>query len=157
MIGDKITCIGIGLQEYYCVCATIGLLKKKQSPGHSTDEERKAAYRVAQIIQKLLSLQDSYSAAATLASLPQMVSTSRDKVVPMSNFQPVPAPTSILSNGHSNGGNNINGTSNVNEIGSNGPVIGTEMLEVIEYSTYHIMKYTKRLLVLRISTTTSKT
>ena len=76
MIGDKIMCIGIGLQEYYCVCAILGLLKKIQSPEHSSNEEQKAAYRVAQIIQKILSLQDSYSAAATLASLPKMVSTS---------------------------------------------------------------------------------
>ena len=135
MIGDKVMCIGIGLQEYYCVSAIIGLLKKMQSPEHSSDEEQKAAYRVAQIIQKLLSLQDNYSAAATLASLPQMVSTSRDKVVPMSNVEPAPAPMSVPSNGHSIGGNNINGSSNVNEIGSNGLMDGTKMLEVIDYST----------------------
>ena len=141
MIGDKIMCIGIGLQEYYCVSAIIGLLRKMQSPEHSSDEELKAAYRVAQIIQKLLSLQDNYSAAATLASLPKMVSTSRDKIVPMSNVQPAPAPTSVPSNGHSNGGNNINGSSNVNEIGSNGLMDGTEMLEVIDYSICHSMAY----------------
>lgn len=74
MIGDKITCIGIGIQEYYCVCAVIGLLKKVQSPEDSSNEEQKAAHRVAQIIQRMLSLQDNYSAAATLASLPTMVS-----------------------------------------------------------------------------------
>ena len=74
MIGDKITCIGIGIQEYYCVCAVIGLLKKMQSPEDSSYEKQKAAYRVAEIIQRILSLQDNYSAAATLASLPTMVS-----------------------------------------------------------------------------------
>ena len=138
MIGDKILCIGIGLQEYYCVCAIIGLLKKTQSPDHSSDEEQKAGYRVGQIVQKLLSLQDNYSAAATLASLPKMVSTSRDKTVPLSNVQPVPAPTSACqSNGHSNGGNNINGTGNANEIGLNGPPMdGIEMLEVNELFTW---------------------
>lgn len=73
MIGDKIMCVGTGLQEYYCVCAIIGLLKKKQSPEHSRYEEQKAAYRVTQMIQRVLSLQDNYSAAATLASLPNMV------------------------------------------------------------------------------------
>lgn len=78
MIGDKIMCIGIGLQEYYCVCAIIGLLKKMQTPEPLSNEEQKAAYRVAQIVQRILSLQDSYSAAATLASLPKMVSTSVD-------------------------------------------------------------------------------
>ena len=137
MIGDKILCIGIGLQEYYCVCAIIGLLKKTQSPEHSSDEEQKAADRVAQIVQKLLSLQDNYSAAATLASLPRMVSTSRDKTVPLSDVQPVPAPTSVPSNGRSNGDNNINGTNNANEIGSNGPMDGIEMLEVNDYSPGH--------------------
>ena len=141
MIGDKIMCIGIGLQEYYCVCAIIGLLKKMQSPEHSSNEEHKAAYTVAQIIKKVLSLQDNYSAAATLASLPKMVSTSRDKIVPMSNVQPVPAPTNVPSNGHSNGGNNINGTGNVNEIGSNGLLDGTDMLEVIDHSICQFMAY----------------
>ena len=74
MIEDKIMSTGIGIQEHYCVCAIIGLLKKKLSQGDSRYEEQKAAYRVTQIIQKVLSLQDNYSAAATLASLPNMVS-----------------------------------------------------------------------------------
>ena len=74
MIGEKIMCIGTGLQEYYCVCAIIGLLKKMQSSENSSCEVQKAAYRVAQIIQRILSLQDNYSAAATLASLPKTVS-----------------------------------------------------------------------------------
>ena len=86
MIGDKIMCIGIGLQEYYCVCAIIGLLKKTHLPGNSSGEEQRSAYRVVQIIQKLLSLQDNYSAAATLASLPRMVSTSVDNITPMSQI-----------------------------------------------------------------------
>ena len=75
MIGDKIMYIGVGLQEYYCVCAIIGLLKKKQSLDNSKYEEQKAANRITQMTQKVLSLQDNYSAAATLASLPNMVST----------------------------------------------------------------------------------
>lgn len=73
MIGDKIMSIGIGIQEYYCVCAIIGLLKKRP-PEDSRYEEQKAAYKVTQMIQKVLSLQENYSAAATLASLPNMVS-----------------------------------------------------------------------------------
>ena len=139
MIEDKIMCIGIGLQEYYCVCAIIGLLKKTQSPEHPSNEEQKAAYGVAQVIQKLLSLQDNYSAAATLASLPtKMVGTqSREKTVQTSNEQlPVPiASTSVLpsNNGHSNGSNNNidNGTgNNINEIGSTELMDETDMLEV---------------------------
>ena len=74
MFEEKIMSIGTGLQEYYCVCAIAGLLKKTQSPEKSKYEEQKAASRVAQIIQKVLSLQDNYSAAATLASLPRLVS-----------------------------------------------------------------------------------
>ncbi len=70
-------CLGIGLQEYYCVCAIIGLLKKKQSQEFSRHEEQKAAQRVYQLLQTVLSLQDNYSAAATLASLPNMVRTFR--------------------------------------------------------------------------------
>lgn len=65
---------GAGLQEYYCICAIIGLFKKKQSLGHSKYEEQNAAYRFSQIVQNLLALQDNYSAAATLASLPKLVS-----------------------------------------------------------------------------------
>lgn len=80
-------CIGIGLQEYYCVCASIGLLKKMHSPEHLSDEEQKAAYRVAQIIQKLLSLQDNYATAATPASLPRMVSPSVDNSIPVSQIR----------------------------------------------------------------------
>ena len=77
MIGEKIMCVGIGLPEYYCVCAMIGLLKKKQSPSleQSRYEEQKAAYKVTQMTQRVMSLQDNYSAAATLASLPNMVNT----------------------------------------------------------------------------------
>lgn len=74
MIGGKTMCIGPGLHEYYCVCAIIGLFKKMQSPEDSSYEEQKAAYRITQIIQRILSLQDNYSAAATLASLPKTVS-----------------------------------------------------------------------------------
>ena len=74
MIRNKIMCCGIGLQEYYCVCAIIGLLKKKQSPEQSRHEEQAAAYRVIQLMQRILSLQDNYSAAATLASLPNIIS-----------------------------------------------------------------------------------
>lgn len=73
MIGEKVMCVGIGLIEYYCVCAIIGLLKKNHSSEHSRHEEQKAAYRVTQMNQRVLSLQDNYSAAATLSSLPNMV------------------------------------------------------------------------------------
>lgn len=75
MFEEKIMCIGTGLQEYYCVCAITGMLKKMQTGEQSKYEEQKAAFRVSQIIQKVLSLQDNYSAAATLASLPRLVST----------------------------------------------------------------------------------
>lgn len=74
MIGEKVMCIGPGIHEYYCVCAIIGLFKKMQSPENSNYEEQRAAYRITQIIQRVLSLQDNYSAAATLASLPKTVS-----------------------------------------------------------------------------------
>lgn len=73
MIGEKTMCIGPGLHEYYCVCAIIGLFKKMQSPESSNYEEQNSAYRITKIIQKVLSLQDNYSAAATLASLPKTV------------------------------------------------------------------------------------
>ncbi|CAF9916652.1 MAG: hypothetical protein ALECFALPRED_010811 [Alectoria fallacina] len=106
MNGDKIMCVGVGLQEYYCVCAIIGLLKKKQSPEHPRYEEHKAAYRVTQMIQRVLSLQDNYSAAATLASLPNM---------------PVSAPSGLLGNGHGNG--------NGNGIGLSAHMDSTAMLE----------------------------
>ncbi|KAF6237152.1 hypothetical protein HO173_004620 [Letharia columbiana] len=106
MIGEKIMCVGIGLPEYYCVCAMIGLLKKKQSPSleQSRYEEQKAAYKVTQMTQRVMSLQDNYSAAATLASLPNM---------------PVSAPTGLLGNGSSNG----------NAIGPSAQMDGTDMLE----------------------------
>lgn len=74
MIGEKIMCIGPGIHEYYCVCAIIGLFKKMESPENSNYEEQKAAYRITQMVQRVLSLQDNYSAAATLASLPKTVS-----------------------------------------------------------------------------------
>ena len=67
-------CVGTGLQEYYCVCAIIGLLRKKQSQEDAKHEVQKAAHRVHQMLQNVLSLQDNYSVAATLASLPNMVS-----------------------------------------------------------------------------------
>ena len=73
MIRNKIMCVGTGLQEYYCVCAVIGLLRKKQSQDDAIHEEQKAAHRVHQMLQNVLSLQDNYSVAATLASLPTMV------------------------------------------------------------------------------------
>ena len=126
MIGDKIMCIGIGLQEYYCVCAIIGLLKKKQLPENSRYEEQKAAYRVTQMTQKVLSLQDNYSAAATLASLPNMVSLLKlvlnSKIQALIDLvQPISAPTGLLGNGNGNG------------TGPSGHMDGTDMLEVTKH------------------------
>lgn len=72
MLADKIMRLGVGLQEYYCICSAIGLHKKKTFAG-SNNEEFQAAERVSKMIQKVLSLQDNFSAAATLASLPTMV------------------------------------------------------------------------------------
>ena len=80
MIREKIMCLGVGIIEYYCVCAIIGLLKRKQSPEDSKHEEQEAAYRVTQIYQRVLTLQDNYSAAATLASLPNMVCIFQDVI-----------------------------------------------------------------------------
>ena len=77
MIRTKIMCVGTGLQEYYCVCAIIGLLRKKQSQEDDKHEEQNAAHRVHQMLQNVLSLQDNYSVAATLASLPNMVNVPR--------------------------------------------------------------------------------
>ena len=75
MLEGKTMRIGVGLQEYYCVCAIMGLLKKFPSSGQSKNEEKRAAESVTRLIQRVLSLQDNYSAAATLASLPTMVCT----------------------------------------------------------------------------------
>lgn len=128
MIGDKIMCVGVGLQEYYCVCAIIGLLKKKQSPHVSNGEEQKAAYQVTQMTQKILSLQDNYSAAATLASLPNLVSISNfnislnDKEQALTVFaQPMSASNGLFGSGNGNG----NGI---------GHMDGTDILEVIKNS-----------------------
>ena len=75
MIAEKIMCLGVGLQEYYCVAAIVGLLKKRLLPEHSRNEEHGSAERVSRMIQRVLQSQDNYSAAATLASLPNMVCT----------------------------------------------------------------------------------
>ena len=74
MLEDKIMRLGVGLQEYYCVCAIIGLIKRPpDSPEQSPDEQMRSADRVTAMIQRVLAAQDNYSAAATLASLPNMV------------------------------------------------------------------------------------
>ena len=82
MIRNKIMCVGTGMPEYYCVCAIIGLLKKKQCQEDTRDEEHKAADRVHQMLKNVLSLQDNYSVAATLASLPNMVNVSQSSFFP---------------------------------------------------------------------------
>lgn len=66
-------CLGTVLQEYYCVSAILGLVRKRQLPDSAGNEEQVAADRVAKLIQRVLDSQDSYSVAATLASLPNMV------------------------------------------------------------------------------------
>lgn len=68
----KILSTGIGIQEFYCICAAIGLLER-QSSNDGRNAMFKAADRVSRIIQRMLSLEDNFSAAATLASLPNMV------------------------------------------------------------------------------------
>lgn len=75
MLEEKIMCLGVGLQEYYCVSAISGLLRKRLVLENTQNEEHVAADRVTAILQKVLALQDNYSAAATLASLPNMVCT----------------------------------------------------------------------------------
>ena len=72
MLEEKIMCLGTGLQEYYCVCAVAGLLRKRLLQENTPDEVQAASDRVLHMKQKLLALQDNYSAAATLASLPNM-------------------------------------------------------------------------------------
>lgn len=137
MSEGKIMCVGIGLQEYYCVCAIIGLVKRKQSVEDSKSEEQKAAYKVIQIIQKVLSLQDNYSAAATLASLPNMVRIFR-AVVQLQregvNFiaQPIAAPTGLIGDVNGNG----------NGIGTHGHMDGTDVLEVSIFSQGQSMEFT---------------
>ena len=66
--------IGVGLQEYYCVAAIIGLLNQRLLEEQSGDEELRSADKVYRMIHRILQSQDNYSAAATLASLPHMVS-----------------------------------------------------------------------------------
>ena len=72
MLEDNVTRLGVGLHDYYAISSCIGLLKKRTSNGPKS-EEFEAADRVAKLMEKLLSLEDNYSAAATLASLPNMV------------------------------------------------------------------------------------
>jgi len=73
MIDEKIMCLGIRLQEYYCVSAIVGLARKTLASENTRNEERIASDRIVQMIQKVLAVQDNYSAATTLASLPNMV------------------------------------------------------------------------------------
>ena len=73
MLEEKIMRLGVGLQEYYCVCAIIGLIRRPPSPEQSRKEQMRSADRVTAMIQRVLAAQDNYSAAATLASLPTMV------------------------------------------------------------------------------------
>lgn len=103
MLEEKIMCLGIGLQEYYCVCAIAGLVGKKLLPESSRREEHDAADRVSQTIQRVLALQDNYSAAATLASLPNMVGCNQTGTFKTLTHmsQPILAPNG--SNGMSNG------------------------------------------------------
>ena len=76
MLEDKIMRLGVGLQEYYCVCAIIGLIKRPpDSPEQFRNEQMRSADRVTAMTQRVLAAQDNYSAAATLASLPNMVLT----------------------------------------------------------------------------------
>lgn len=81
MLESKILCLGVGLQEYYCVAAIIGLLRKRLLPEESRNEEHGSAEKVLLQSQRLLQLQDNYSAAATLASLPNMVRVASSIVV----------------------------------------------------------------------------
>lgn len=78
MLEYKIMLVGVGLQEYYCVSAAVGVQLKNSNPSGHENEELRSADRVSKMIQKLLTMQDNYSAAATLASLPNMVHTLSD-------------------------------------------------------------------------------
>ena len=73
LLEAKINALGIGLPDYWCVAAITGLVEKETSPQEKRDVERIASDRVFRVVQRLLSLQDNYSAAATLASLPNVV------------------------------------------------------------------------------------
>ena len=137
MIKNKIMCVGVGLQEYYCICAIIGLLEKQFSE-YSDGEEKKSANRVQQMIQRVLSLQDNYSAAATLASLPNMVSHYQDsnflqKEALIDIVKQIATSTSLLLNGNSNANGHSTGNLdiNINGIGPSAHMDGTELLEVI--------------------------
>lgn len=65
--------VGVGIQEYYCISAATGL-HRRQSSGNGRNELYKSAERVSRMIQRMLSLEANYSAATTLASLPNVVS-----------------------------------------------------------------------------------
>ena len=73
MIEDKIMCLGVRLQEYYCICAIVGLARRILMSEDTKREERIASDRISQMIRKILGMQDNYTAATTLASLPNMV------------------------------------------------------------------------------------
>lgn len=74
MSKQKINRLGVGIKEYYCTCAVIGLLKKQSaSTSPAPTHEYQAADKVLRLAQKMLSLQENFSAAATLASLPNTV------------------------------------------------------------------------------------
>ncbi|MDI1486793.1 MAG: hypothetical protein OHK93_006055 [Ramalina farinacea] len=80
MLEDNVTRLGVGLHDYYAISSCIGLLKKRTSNGPKS-EEFEAADRVAKLMEKLLSLEDNYSAAATLASLPNMSVTATNNAI----------------------------------------------------------------------------
>ena len=72
VIDDTMMLVGVGIQDYYAVCACIGLLKK--SIVDTVEKvEFEAADKVLNMVQRMVSLENSFSAAATLASLPNMV------------------------------------------------------------------------------------
>ena len=76
MLEDKIMRLGVGYQEHYAISTSIGLLKANAST-NARGEEIEAADRVAKLMGKVLSLEDNYTAAATLASLPNLVGAVR--------------------------------------------------------------------------------
>ena len=81
----KILRLRIGFQEYYSVCGCHGMLKKMASaterkkmrdPKAGQSEEFQAGDKVVQMMRRVLSREHQISAAETLASLPNTVSTS---------------------------------------------------------------------------------
>ena len=100
VIEDTMMLVGAGIQDYYAVCACIGLLKKSiVDPTGKVELE--AADKLVNMVQRMVSLESNLSAAATLASLPNMVRESMKSSMKASQIH---QPTAMATNSHMNNG-----------------------------------------------------